>query len=463
MNEFGHALRRWRRLRGVKQSHAAELFGVTQATLSRWERGHHRLPEAAAQLSRSAGGAAQLGGRRRPAPAGGRLRALRPPDLRSHAPPARGLAAALCRMDGRRRRDARPIAVALRHRGDPRRREPAGRASAGTTTAWRSVEFWTGANGSPIVPIEPGMLIWERLQLSDGTLARLVTSRAVRRGLRALHILFVGDRLPVPKVAAMTTSWSRIALLYAIGVLAAGQLGIVPPLVPELQRDLGLSLAGRRHGGVGHHPGRRRARPAGRTAGRRDLAMRARCRSGIADHGGGRGALCHSRGRHDAAGSARSPGFGYLLVVVAGPSLMAEAAEPRHHAVALSLWSTFVPAGIALSGIAAATLAASADWRTVFAADAGLLAAAAIVACVFLRQHGGRRVPVGKSHELPFHPRHAAAGRLVLLLRAALPRARRIAAGLSGRATEAVGRRRRPYRRHRHRLWNSRQLPRPAG
>ena len=41
----------------------------------------------------------------------------------------------------------------------------------------------------------------------------------------------------------MTTSWGRIALLYASGVLAAAQLGIVPPLVPELQRDLGLSLA----------------------------------------------------------------------------------------------------------------------------------------------------------------------------------------------------------------------------
>ena len=40
-----------------------------------------------------------------------------------------------------------------------------------------------------------------------------------------------------------TTSWGRVFLLFAVGVLAAGQIGMVPPLVPSLQRDLGMSLA----------------------------------------------------------------------------------------------------------------------------------------------------------------------------------------------------------------------------
>ena len=38
------------------------------------------------------------------------------------------------------------------------------------------VSFQNGANDSEVVPIEAGVLVWERLQLSDGTLARLVTS-----------------------------------------------------------------------------------------------------------------------------------------------------------------------------------------------------------------------------------------------------------------------------------------------
>jgi transcriptional regulator with XRE-family HTH domain len=176
VNEFGRALRRWRRLRGVKQSHAAELFGVTQATLSRWERGHHRLPDAAARkLSRLL--AAPLDSA---ADAG--LRRL----VESSALPVhlicdlshRLLAASPARFAEWTADAAELRGVSLWGFATDEIRTAEGRLGElgwyddGTS----QVSFWTGANDSPIVTIEPGILVWERLQLSDGTLARLVTS-----------------------------------------------------------------------------------------------------------------------------------------------------------------------------------------------------------------------------------------------------------------------------------------------
>ena len=127
----------------------------------------------------------------------------------------------------------------------------------------------------------------------------------------------------------MTTSWSRIALLYAIGVLAAGQLGVVPPLVPELQRDLGLSLAGAGTAvSVITLVGAVLGLPAGGWSQRighgRALAIGLAIMAVAA-------ALCAAA--NDAAtllAGRTLAGIGYLLVVVAGPSLMAATAEPRH-------------------------------------------------------------------------------------------------------------------------------------
>jgi MFS family permease len=197
----------------------------------------------------------------------------------------------------------------------------------------------------------------------------------------------------------MTTSWGRIALFYAIGVLAAGQLGVVPPLVPALQQDLGLSLAtagmtvsivtlvgalfGLPAGGWSERIGHARALRIG------ILIMASAA------------ALCAAADNASTLLAARGlAGIGYLLVVVAGPSLMASTAEPRHHAFTLSLWGTFVPAGIALSGLAAAAFADRAGWRIIFAVDVVLLAFALIVAIVAIPltrvpQHDERRVSVG--------------------------------------------------------------------
>lgn len=183
----------------------------------------------------------------------------------------------------------------------------------------------------------------------------------------------------------MTTSWRRIGLIYGIGVLAAGQLGIVPPLVPTLQGELGLSLAaagltvsiltlvgavlGLPAGAWSERIGHARALSIGIL-----ILASAAVLCAVADDAT---TLVAARGW---------AGVGYLLVVVAAPSLLAQTAEPRHQAMALSLWGTFVPVGIALAGMLTASVAAHATWRTLFAADGVVLALVLIVAIVGVPQ-----------------------------------------------------------------------------
>ena len=174
MNEYSRALRRWRRLRGVKQSHAAELLGVGQATLSRWERGRHRLPEEAerklSRLLRAPLDSASDAGLRR-------LVEHSTQEVHlicglSHrllaASPARVIkwAGDLAAMRGR---------AVWRFATDEIRAAESRLGELGWyDDGVAQVSFDNGANDSAVVPIAPGVLVWERLQLSDGTLARLV-------------------------------------------------------------------------------------------------------------------------------------------------------------------------------------------------------------------------------------------------------------------------------------------------
>lgn len=171
----------------------------------------------------------------------------------------------------------------------------------------------------------------------------------------------------------MTTSWRQIGLLYGIGVVAAGQLGIVPPLVTALQRDLDLSLTG---AGVAVSAitlvGAVLGLPAGGWSER--IGHVRALRLGIAVMAVA-AAMCAVASDGSVLLAARGlAGAGYLLVVVAAPSLMFAASSPRHQSLALSLWGTFVPTGIALAGVATAALADRFGWRTIFLADAVLLA-----------------------------------------------------------------------------------------
>jgi transcriptional regulator with XRE-family HTH domain len=176
MNEYGRALSRWRRLRGVKQSHAAELFGVTQATLSRWERGYHQPPDWAARkltnlLAAPLDSAADAG-----------LRRL----VQSSALPVHLICDLThCLLAASPSRFAEWTADAAALRGTSLWRFATGEIQQAESRlgelGWydegaTELRFWTGANHDPLVPIEPSLLVWERLTLSDGTLARLVTT-----------------------------------------------------------------------------------------------------------------------------------------------------------------------------------------------------------------------------------------------------------------------------------------------
>jgi transcriptional regulator with XRE-family HTH domain len=181
MNEFGRALRRWRRLRGIKQSHAAELFDVTQATLSRWERGHHRIPEMAMRklsplLAAPLDAASDAGLRR----------LVESSTLSVHLIcdlTHRLLAASPSRFAAWRAGSAELRGTSLwRFATDEIRSAESCLGELGWYDDGAArLSFWTGPNSDPIVPIDAGVLVWERLQLSDGTLARLVTSNPPAR------------------------------------------------------------------------------------------------------------------------------------------------------------------------------------------------------------------------------------------------------------------------------------------
>lgn len=73
-------------------------------------------------------------------------------------------------------------------------------------------------------------------------------------------------------------------------------------------------------------------------------------------------------------------GASHLCVVVAAPTLMASAAAPRHRAIAMGLWSTFVGLAFAIAGVFGGPLIAFGGLSSLFAVHAVLLALMAVAA-----------------------------------------------------------------------------------
>lgn len=163
-----------RRLRGMKQSHAAELLGVSQATISRWEAsGQAPSPEAREALMRllAAPVAADAALKRLVEAASTPVHLVC--DL-SHTL----LAASPARTARWRRPASELIGRSLWPCASPEIQALEGRLDG---LGWResagdALAFWTGANTDRLVPIRPGWTVWERIRLADGREGRLVST-----------------------------------------------------------------------------------------------------------------------------------------------------------------------------------------------------------------------------------------------------------------------------------------------
>ncbi len=171
----------------------------------------------------------------------------------------------------------------------------------------------------------------------------------------------------------MDDRWGRIGWLYAMGVLAAAQLGKMSALAPLISRELaiGLTLAG--------------ALISLLEIGGATLGFVAGL---YVDRLGVRRVLLTGLGGFALAGVGESlassvpalvglrllEGAAYLCVVVSAPLLIFRTAPPGRESVALALWGSFVPVGFALGATTSGWLADAASWRVAMLAWAVLAA-----------------------------------------------------------------------------------------
>jgi len=158
------------------------------------------------------------------------------------------------------------------------------------------------------------------------------------------------------------TAWPRIFVYYLCGVFAAAQLGKLAALAPLMSHDLHLGLAamaaltsllevsgallggaaGRHLPRLGLHKGLAFAMFA--------LAL-------------GAAAAALAQGVPLVTLARLCESLGYLVTVVAAPVLIATTAPPTRQAAAMTLWSTFVPVGMAVGAAAYAQAAGLSNWR----------------------------------------------------------------------------------------------------
>ncbi|MFC4235498.1 CynX/NimT family MFS transporter [Thalassospira xianhensis] len=153
-----------------------------------------------------------------------------------------------------------------------------------------------------------------------------------------------------------------ICVLYGLGLTASMQVGLVGPIAPDLRAGFDLSQA--QFGLVASlitAAGAIFAIPAGVWAAQAGLRRSLFLGGIMMIIGAALFATASSTGMLYVGRLVTS--VGYLLIVVGAPSWMTNLGNARTVAMAMSIWGTFIPVGIAMGNWTSAAIVAWLDWR----------------------------------------------------------------------------------------------------
>jgi MFS family permease len=184
-----------------------------------------------------------------------------------------------------------------------------------------------------------------------------------------------------------------IFVAFSAGAIGAGHIGKVPAALPAVRAELGLDLvAAGWVVSIFSATGMVLGTVAGVCSdrfGHRAIAMGGMVLVAAGSFAGG---FAWDGGSLLAARFAE--GLGFLAVVVSAPSIISEAAHSDDRRLAVGMWGSYMPAGMAATLLAAPWLLNSAGWRgTWFVMAALSLAWVAVMAVVFRGIDGRAAVP----------------------------------------------------------------------
>ena len=190
-----------------------------------------------------------------------------------------------------------------------------------------------------------------------------------------------------PSLPPSSTHWCGVALVVAAGVAASLQVGKVAIAVPQLRADFGLDLSMvgwlmamfSLLGVIGAVPvGAWVAR-----AGDRHLLV-----AGLLAIAMGSAAGAIANGVAVLLASRIVEGLGFVLITIAGPSVLRRMVAPGGKDLAFAIWSCFMPAGIAMALFSGSLLE---EWRGFWLGNAALSAVLAMLLAM-----GVPRGPLGR-------------------------------------------------------------------